>query len=113
MRPSLHRLGRIAHRVLLAGLVLGAVPTAIAAPQQRTGEMMNESWGLFGVWWILWLLLLVGLIVLVLVVLGRGSQFQSSDEPDRALAELREPYARGELDDEEFETRRRRLREER
>ncbi|ELY45916.1 hypothetical protein DV706_19385 (plasmid) [Natronorubrum bangense] len=75
--------------------------------------MMNDGWGwgMFGGWGFLWLLLLVGLIVLVVSAVNGSDQSQDGEQPDRALAELRERYARGEINEEEFEERRRTLRD--
>lgn len=65
------------------------------------------TWGTgFGLWPLLWLVaLLVVLVVVGYVILrwhGRGGT-------DRAVGELRQRYASGEIDADEFERRRRRL----
>ncbi|WP_245883194.1 SHOCT domain-containing protein [Halalkaliarchaeum desulfuricum] len=72
---------------------------------------MNDGWGwgLFGGWGFLWLLLLVGIVALVVSVIGGTERSQNGDQPDRAHEELRKQYARGNLSDEEFEKRRRKL----
>jgi putative membrane protein len=69
--------------------------------------MGGGNWGLFGgamgLWGLLWMGLLVGVpLYLVYSLLDRGSG--GTDE--RPLSVLRDRYARGELSDEEFETRR-------
>jgi putative membrane protein len=62
-----------------------------------------------GLWWVATLLL----PLLVLAVLGYlAYRLLSSDgDTDAALEELRLAYARGDLSDEEYETRRERLRD--
>ncbi|WP_255246167.1 SHOCT domain-containing protein [Halolamina sp. CBA1230] len=66
-----------------------------------------RSWGmmLFG---LLWMALLVALPVYLVYWLATRSQSDGSTE-DSALAVLEERYARGEIDDDEFERRRARL----
>ena len=62
--------------------------------------------GLFHVLW--WVLVVVAIVALIRAVVGgRGGLRGSSD--DRALAILRERYARGEIDKAEFEQRKRDL----
>lgn len=61
---------------------------------------------------ILWLLLQVGflaLVVLGVVWLVRALRDKPDKDGDSALAILRERYARGEIEEEEFETRKRQL----
>ncbi|MCD2201096.1 MULTISPECIES: SHOCT domain-containing protein [unclassified Halobacterium] len=60
---------------------------------------------LFG---LLWVALLIGLPVYLVYWLGTRSQSDGTTE-DSALAVLQERYARGEIDDEEFDRRRARL----
>lgn len=75
------------------------------------GGMMGQYGGTGG-WWP-FVGMLIPLIVLLLllgggyVVLQRGIDSRSAQDP--AIEELRTAYARGELSDEEFEDRRRRL----
>lgn len=67
------------------------------------------GWGLFGmVHMILWWVLLVLAIALLAKWLFGGSRRPPPPE-DRALAILRERYARGEIGKEEYEARRRDL----
>lgn len=70
------------------------------------------GWGLFSmahmlVWWIFAIL---GIALLVKLVFGdrRNGDQRKSDE-DRALSILRERFARGEIDKEEFDARKREL----
>ena len=71
----------------------------------------GEGWGLFGVmhmlWWLLILLAVIALLRWVFVARPIGAP---DLEGDRALAILRERYARGEIDKTEFEERKRSLR---
>jgi putative membrane protein len=76
------------------------------------GEMMGWGggwgWSWFGIvhmvlWWFL---IILGIVVLAKWLFGGGGQ---GAESDRALAILRERYARGEIDKQEFDARRRDL----
>jgi putative membrane protein len=71
------------------------------------------GWGWFGLVHMLlwWLLIIIGIAVLVkwFVGAGGGAGTRSSPTDDRALAILRERYARGEIDKAEFEARKRDL----
>ena len=60
---------------------------------------------------LLWVLLIVGIVVLVkwLISSSGSDSRQSEARRGRALEILRERYARGEIDHEEFDERRRRL----
>jgi len=68
---------------------------------------MGAGWGFMGLFW---LLIVFGIIAL-LVWLGSGKRSGGGQEepPDSALDILRERYARGEIDREEFERMRRDL----
>ncbi|ODV10047.1 MAG: hypothetical protein ABT20_09170 [Rubrivivax sp. SCN 70-15] len=76
--------------------------------------MMGGGWGgsaMFGASnMFLWLLLIVGVVVLA-IWLARGPRSDANDRDgrDRALAILKERYARGEIDKAEFDTRKRDL----
>jgi putative membrane protein len=72
--------------------------------------MMGGGWGLFGgtmgLWGLLWMGLLLAIpLYLVYAVLRRADDGES----ERPLSVLRERYARGKLNDEEFERRREQL----
>ncbi|HUG79156.1 MAG TPA: SHOCT domain-containing protein [Burkholderiales bacterium] len=77
------------------------------------GDMMGWGggwgWGLFGmvhmVLW--WLLIILGIVVLAKWLFGSSGSRTASE--DRSLAILRERYARGEIDKQEFEARKRDL----
>ena len=71
------------------------------------GDMMGwgSGWGLFGILHMLlwWVLIILGIVVLARWVFGGAPGRRPSE--DRALAILRERYARGEIDKAEFEAR--------
>ncbi|WP_418284399.1 SHOCT domain-containing protein [Halorubrum sp. DTA46] len=73
------------------------------------GHMSGTGWG-FG-----WLFALAVPLILVAVVgylvIAALDDNGTDESEDEALAELRAAYARGEIDDEEFENRRWRLRQ--
>jgi putative membrane protein len=81
------------------------------------GDMMGwggGGWGLFGmihmVLW--WFLIILGIVVLAKWLFGgtgAGSAGTTRSLEDRALAILRERYARGEIDKTEFEARKKDL----
>ncbi len=105
-------IGRLARRVTVLGTVLLVAATATASAQThgRGGGGPMGGWGGFGGWMFLWPILLFGLLVLLVVWAGSRHRGDRTDRHDRALEELRERYACGELSDEEFERRRRNLR---
>jgi putative membrane protein len=78
------------------------------------GDMMGWGggwgWSWFGVvhmvlWWFL---IVLGIVVLAKWLFGGGGG-RAAGREDRALAILRERYARGEIDKSEFDARRRDL----
>ncbi|MFD1635004.1 SHOCT domain-containing protein [Haloplanus ruber] len=74
------------------------------------GSLGDAGMGAFGPWGGWWLLLVL-LAVLAVVAVGYLAARRIEGDADEALATLRERYAAGELDDEEFERRRNRLTE--
>lgn len=62
-------------------------------------------------WLLMWLIILIATLGIG-YLLYRGIRRTDGRHEDAALEELRVAYARGELSDEEFETRRERLRRE-
>lgn len=130
--------GRIGRKSLGVGFTVLAVATGSAAADPGTGSFdggmtggswgmhsgwgMSSGWGMFGGWGLLWFVLLIVLAAFLFSSLGnngRSARSQSREgtnqmgRADRALVELRERYARGEIDDEEFERRHRTLRPDR
>ncbi|MFW5918745.1 MAG: SHOCT domain-containing protein [Halanaeroarchaeum sp.] len=105
-------LGRIT-LLALAGLAVAAVQPAVA---YGGGMMGGGGYGAmpgFGFFGFLWpLLFFGGILYLVYAVAGNGSSTGGGlGRSDSAMETLRERYARGELTEEEFEQRRRRLEE--
>lgn len=84
-------------------LVVGAI---VLLPLLFGGGMMGGA-GMMGGVMFLWPILLIGLILVLVTDLGDRSTTEDGDE---AMTVLRERYARGELSDEEFEARKRKLR---
>jgi len=72
------------------------------------GGAWGPGWGAFGLMHVLWWVLIVAAIV-VLIRGVRGRREPGAPGEDRALAILRERYARGEIDKTEFENRKRDL----
>lgn len=69
------------------------------------GEWSGWGWYAFG--HLLWVaFLIVGIVALLRWTVGRGPH-RRPQAPDRALDVLRERYARGEIDQNEFEQRKR------
>ena len=68
-------------------------------------------WG-FGVWWmaIFWILVIIGIFFLVkwLMEQGRGDRNKAAGE-DSALEILKKRYAKGEIDQNEFEQKKKDL----
>lgn len=98
---------------LMALSVTWLVPSA-AWGQERFYEW---GWEMHPMWWwgwglgmmvlmlLFWVLVIVGLVVGIRWLLGQGRESRS----DSALEILRQRYARGEINKEEFEARRRDL----
>lgn len=68
----------------------------------------DSGWMLFGgaFMWLFWILLIVVIVIIVKAITASGSE---QPAPKSAMDILRERYARGEIDDEEFERKRREL----
>jgi putative membrane protein len=99
--------------VWLGGCAVMGSP-AVAQAQERSWEWgWHPMWGMWGVWGVgmlfvmmtFWIVVVVGLIALVrwLTTQGRGPR------SDAALDILRQRYARGEINKDEFDAKRRDL----
>ena len=75
------------------------------------GDMGWGGWSLFGLihMFLWWVLVILGIVVLSKWVFGNGPKRNTT--ADSALAILRERYARGEIDKQEFEARKQDLRD--
>ncbi len=96
--------------------VLGGMGVPIAAfAQERPYDfwVMHPMWGVWGAWGIGMMLIMVlfwGLVIVAIVLGLRWLVTQGrASRPDAALEILRQRYARGEIDREEFEARKRDL----
>ena len=93
--------------------VAWAIPGLLSAQPRPDGP----GWGMHPMWWstwgfgmmimmvLFWGLLIVGAIVGIRWFLGQGKEPKS----DSAMEILRQRYARGEIDKEEFETKKKDL----
>lgn len=118
--PGVDRHGKGTHlhtMPLLGGLALVLLAPAFALGQDRTWEWqwgmhpMMFMWGAGGLVMMLMMLVFWGLVIaaLVLGVRWLASQGRGAGGRDEALEILRQRYARGEIDKQEFETRKRDL----
>jgi putative membrane protein len=74
------------------------------------GQGWGPGWGVLGLMHVAWwALVIMGLVALVRWVSRRGASGAPPAQEDRAVAILRERYARGEIDKAEFEERKRDL----
>lgn len=93
--------------IILAVTSMGMNTTAGSMPMWD-GHMWGGGgwlgWGLMWIVGLLWMVALVAIPVAVIYWLVGGRAVGQTD--DSALAVLRERYARGEIDDEEYEARR-------
>ncbi len=112
-RTSVHTRWRLGGQVAtLVGLAPGA-----AWAQERAWEWswgmhpMSWMWGAWGIGMMVMMLVFWGLVITGIVLVARWVVGQSGGlRSDRALEILRERYARGEINKDEFEARLRDLR---
>ncbi|MEA2658928.1 MAG: putative rane protein [Candidatus Binatota bacterium] len=94
-------------------LLLGTMRNAVVLQvQERLYEWHWEmhpmwwwGWGMMAMMFLFWMLFIVGLIVGIRWLIGKGKE----QKQDSALEILRERYARGEINKEEFEAKRKDL----
>lgn len=107
------RLLRLLLIVVAAVLLVPFLMMLFMIPVMGFGHM----WYWNGAGGSIWPLLAFGLICLIVIfgiiyLLSRAIRGLQGDRSDTALEELRQAYARGDLTDEEFEERRKRLQRE-
>ncbi len=99
----------------MLGVLSGVSLPAVAWAQERTYDFwaMHPMWSMWGAWGLgmmLMMLVFWGLVIVGLVLGLRWLLSQSRDSrSDTALDILRQRYARGEIDREEFEAKKRDL----
>lgn len=97
-------------------LLLAWVLPSAAWAQERVSDWgwgMHPMWWMWGAWGMgmmlvmlaFWILVIVGIVLGIRWLVGAGRP----SGPDRAIEILRERYARGEINREEFEARKRDL----
>ena len=103
--------------VALAGLVSGVSAPGLAWAQERGGDWgwgMHPMSGMWGAWGlgmmvmmlVFWGVMITGIVLAIRWLAGQGEKSRS----DRALDILRERYARGEINKDEFDAKQRDLR---
>jgi putative membrane protein len=101
----------------LSGLAAGAGAPGAAWSQERVFEWgwgmhpMSWMWGAWGLAMMLMMLVFWGVVIAGIVIAIRWlTGAAGGSKSDRAIEILRERYARGEIDKEEFEAKQRDLR---
>lgn len=100
----------------LTGAVVRYLTDGLITAQERVSEWgwgmhpMSSVWGIWGIGMMLmmtvfWGLVIVGIVLGIRWLVGQGR----APRPDTALDTLRHRYARGEIDREEFEAKKRDL----
>lgn len=99
----------------LIGIIVGWAAPTVAAAQERVydwgwGHPMGWMWGAWGVGMMLFMFLFWGLVIVGIMLGIRWLVNQGKESrTDSALEVLRQRYARGEINKEEFESKRRDL----
>jgi putative membrane protein len=97
----------------IAGVAAVALPMAAQAQERAWDGGWHPMWGMWGAWGIgmllvmltFWVLVVVGLIALVRWLATQRRELRT----DTALEILRQRYARGEINKDEFDARKRDL----
>lgn len=103
---------------VIGGAVAVAAMAVPALAQDRSGDWswgmhpMSWMWGAWGLGMMVMMLVFWGAVItgVVLIIRWLGDQRGERARSDRALDILRERYARGEIDKDEFEAKQRDLR---
>jgi putative membrane protein len=96
------------NRSTLIAAALITLPGLAAAQPYGHGMMWGDGWGMYGLMHILWWLL-AAVVVVMLVRRSFRRHDSGFHRADRAMDILRERYARGEIDKNEYDARRRDL----
>lgn len=100
---------RVTGLIVLTGAALATAVPASAQERPWEGWGMHPMWGAWSGWgiWMMFFMLVFWALVIAGLVLGIRWLVTERrlPVPDRALAVLRERYARGEINKEEFETK--------
>ena len=97
----------------IAGVAAAGLPTAVWAQERPWDWGWHPMWGMWGAWGVgmmlvmltFWVLVIVGLVALVRWLATQGRESRT----DTALEILRQRYARGEINKDEFDARKRDL----
>lgn len=123
IRPAFRRtvIGLVGIAVIVMLVVIG-VSGPVVAHTGDDGFHHHDGWmgthggmggwmlgGVGFLWMLLWALVLIGIPVALVYLLVIRRKSTDETPPDDALALLRRRYAQGEIDEEEFETRRSKL----
>lgn len=118
--PSIRTVGARLSIVVVLVLIITAGSGSVAAHSGDDGAHHHDGWmgthggtggwmvgGIGFLWMVLWAIVVIGVPLTLgyLILTRRGAD----DRTDDALDLLRRRYAQGDVDDEEFETRRRKL----
>ena len=103
-----------AGRWVLVGMIPWLWPALAAAQERQYYEWrwgMHPMWGVWGVGMmvmmlVFWAVVIVGMVLGIRWLVSQGREVRSTDS---ALDILRQRYARGEIDKQEFEARKRDL----
>ncbi|WP_410766368.1 SHOCT domain-containing protein [Haloferax sp. DFSO60] len=127
MTTTQQNTNRLVGIVLLALAALFVLPALFGmmgmfggGPMGWGGAWMHDTWMHGGTgtaipWW-MWGMGILGQLLVLTVIVGGGllvvRAVRGNDDADDALDELRRAYARGDIDDDEFDRRRARLEDE-
>ena len=104
----------------MTGLLVGVLGVVVGSGLVSAHPGTNDWWTHMGsggwmggtlgwLWMLIWMLIPIALIVGLVYLLRPRATTSETEGTDHALEALREQYARGEIDDEEYETRLMRL----